>query len=239
MGKEFETRLDATVDTTPETVWHAIATGPGVTSWFVGRTEIDGDTVHTAFGDNWIPAGHITTRDEPHHFAYRSDTAPDGRFIAYEYLIEGRDHAATTLRTVTSGFLPGDDWSAEYEAMQYGTALFFATLTEYLRHFPGRTATAITAFGPPVTDWPAAWRHLHDTLGLKDPRPGDPVQAELPGLPAIDGQVYFTNPHTLGIRTPNALYRFIRGLNGTMMAGHALFGPEPADTDAWTAFLRH
>ena len=237
MGKEFETRLDVVVDATPDQVWDAIATGPGVTSWFVGRTEIDGDTVHTAFGDNWIPAAHITARDQPHHFAYRSDTAPDGRYIAYEYLVEGRDRAATVLRTVTSGFLPGDDWSAEYEAMQYGTALFFATLTEYLRHFPGQTAVPLTAFGPPVTDWPAAWQRLHDALGLHDPQPGDQVHAELPGLPVIDGQVYFTNPHTLGLRTPTALYRFIRGLNGTMMAGHELFGPEPADPNAWTAFL--
>ena len=48
MGKEFETRLDATVEASPEQVWDAIATGPGVSSWFVGRTEIDGDSVRTA-----------------------------------------------------------------------------------------------------------------------------------------------------------------------------------------------
>jgi uncharacterized protein YndB with AHSA1/START domain len=237
MGKHFETRLDATVSATPAQVWDAIATGEGISSWFVGRTDIDGDTVRTAFGDNPIPAAQITTRDEPHHFAYRSATAPDGRYIAYEYLIEGHDHATTVLRTVTSGFLPGDDWAGEYEAMQYGTALFFATLTEYLRHFPGRTATPITAFGPPVTDWPAAWQRLHKTLGLHDPQPGDEVQAELPGLPAIQGQVYFTNPHTLAIRTPTAMYRFLRGLGGTLMAGHELFTSTGDTTDAWTTFL--
>jgi hypothetical protein len=237
MGKEFETHLDAVVQAGPEQVWDAIATGPGVSSWFVGRTEIDGDSVRTSFGENWIPAAHVTARDEPHHFAYRSDTGPDGRFIAYEYLIEGRDSAATVLRTVTAGFLPGDDWAAEYEAMQYGTALFFATLLECLRHFPGRVATPVTAFGPPVADWPAEWRRLHDALGLKDPRAGDEVRAELPDLPAVEGEVYFTNPHTLGIRTPDALYRFIRGLHGGMVAGHELFSPAPAAASAWTAFL--
>lgn len=237
MGKPFETRLDATVPATPEQVWQAIATGPGISSWFVGRTEVDGATVRTAFGDDWIPAGTVTTQDEPHRFAYRSDTAPDGRFIAYEYLVEGRDQSSTVLRTVTSGFLPGDDWAAEYEAMQYGTELFFATLVEYLRHFPGRAATPITAFGPPVTDWPATWASLNARLGLTDPRPGDTVQAELPDLPAVDGEVYFVNPHTLGIRTPDALYRFIRGLHGALVASHALFTPQPAATAAWTAFL--
>jgi len=222
MGKEFDIRLDASVDATPAQVWDAISTSEGVSSWFVGRTEIHGDTVRTAFGDDWIPPAHITGRDAPHRFAYRSDTAPDGRYIAYEYLIEGRAGSATVLRTVTSGFLPGDDWAGEYEAMRYGTELFFHTLLAYLRHFPGATATPVTAFGPPVTNWPTTWARLHLALGLGDnPRPGDPARA-------VEGEVYFTNPHTLAIRTPTALYRFIRGLNGTMVASHALFGPEPS-----------
>lgn len=230
MGKEFEISLQAGVDAPPEQVWAAIATGPGVTSWFVGRTEIDGDTVRTSFGDDWIPGGRVTERDEPRHFGHRSATAADGRFIAYEYLIEGSERSSTVLRTVTSGFLPGDDWAQEYEAMGYGTALFFASLLEYLRWFPGRAAEPVTAFGPPVTDWPATWSALHERLGLTDPRPGDAV-------PALGGEVYFVNPHTLGIRTPDALYRFIRGLHGSLGAHHELFSPTPGATGAWTTFL--
>ncbi|MCU7722568.1 SRPBCC domain-containing protein [Actinoplanes sp. KI2] len=227
MGKEFEIRLDAGLDATPEQIWDAIATGPGISTWFIGRTEIDNGEVRTAFGDDWIPAGTITTNDKPHHFAYGSQPAPDGRFIAYDYLIEGHDRSGTVLRAVTSGFLPGDDWTDEYEAMQYGTQLFFATLVEYLRHFPGRPATPVTAFGPPVTDWPATWAALHKTLGLGPaPRPGDP----LPG----GGQVYFVNPHTLGLRTPTGLHRYLRGFHGALVAGHALTAPD--DTD-WTALL--
>ena len=237
MGKQFETRLDADLQATAQQVWDAIATGPGISSWFVGRTVFDGDTVRTAFGDDWIPAGRVTAREEPRHFSYRSDTADDGRFVAYEFLIEGRDGDATVLRSVTSGFLPGDDWGAEYEAMRYGTALFFATLVEYLRHFPGRTATPVSAFGPPVEDWPAQWRRLHAALGLTDPRPGDRVTAQLGDLGAVEGEVYFTNPHTLGIRTPHAFYRFIRGLHGAMVAGHELFVPAPGAAGAWTGFL--
>jgi uncharacterized protein YndB with AHSA1/START domain len=210
VSKELSTRHDATVDATPDQIWNAIATGPGISTWFVGHTDIDGTTLRTQFGDDHMPDFHITDSDQNHRFAYRSDTAPDGRFVAYEYLIEGRDHAATTLRTVTSGFLPGDDWADEYEAMKYGTDLFFATLVEYLRHFPGRTATTHTTFGPPVTDWPAAWTALFEKLGLADPQPGDPV-------PAVGGHVYYRNPHTLAIRTPEALYRHIRGRHGALV----------------------
>jgi uncharacterized protein YndB with AHSA1/START domain len=228
MGKDFEVHLDATVTATPEQVWDAIATGPGISCWFIGRTEIDGAAVRTSFGDDWIPAGTVTTSEPPHHFAYRSDTAPDGRFVAYEYLVEARDHSSTVLRTVTSGFLPGDDWADEYEAMGYGTELFFATLTQYLRYFPGRTATPVTAFGPPVTDWPAAWARLHDALGLgADPRPGDRT--------ADGGEVYFTNPHTLGVRTPDGLYRYLRGLPGVMVLDHEIFAG--TDRHRWTTFL--
>jgi len=151
MGKQFETRLDAEVPPTPQQVWEAIATGPGVSSWFVGHTDIDGDTVRTTFGEQQILAGRVTEREEPRRFAYRGDTAADGRFIAYEYLVEGRDGAATVLRSVTAGFLPGDDWAAEHEAMQHGTALFFATLLECLRHFPGRSATPVTTCASSAT----------------------------------------------------------------------------------------
>jgi uncharacterized protein YndB with AHSA1/START domain len=83
MGKEFETRHDAEVPATPEQVWDAIATGPGVSSWFVGRTEIAGGTVRTAFGDGWIPDAHVTETAPPARFAYRTDTGDDGRFVAY------------------------------------------------------------------------------------------------------------------------------------------------------------
>jgi len=215
MGKSFETHHNADLPTTPEQIWDAIATGPGISSWFIGRTEIHDTTVRTHFGDDWIPTGTITTHQAPTHFAYRTTTAPDGRFIAYEYLIEARDHSATHLRTVTSGFLPGDDWEDEYEAMQHGTALFFATLVEYLTHFPGRTATPVTAFGPPVTDWPTTWQNLRQALP--------------------DGHIYHENPHALALRTNRGLYRYLRGFHGSLVADHELFAPDNTD---WNTFLR-
>ncbi|MET0425798.1 MAG: SRPBCC domain-containing protein [Actinoplanes sp.] len=229
MGQNFEHHHEATVHATPDQVWDAIATGPGISTWFIGRTDIQGDTIHTTFGDAAMPTGAITTRNPPHHLAHRSDTAPDGRFVAYEYLIEGNDHAATTLRAVTSGFLPGDDWADEYEAMHHGTDLFFATLTEALNHFPGRTATPLVAFGPPVTDWPATWSALHEALGLPP--------APTAGDQAKDGsQVYHVNPHALALRTPDALHRYQRGFHGALIAAHSLYTGD-ADPRRWTTFL--
>lgn len=238
MGKEFEIRLDAETGATPDQVWDAVATGPGISAWLVGRTEVDGETVRTSFGDGWIPAGTVTGAEPGHRFAHRTATAPDGRFLAHEYLIEGRDSGATVLRAVTSGFLPGDDWAGEFEAMGFGTTLFFATLVEYLRFFPARAPQTVTLFGPPVHDWPAAWQQLHAALGLGPaPRPGD----QATGGPLDGGVVYFSNPHTLGVRTPHGLFRFIRGLPGVLVLDHATFPGGPATTAGrttdWQRFI--
>ncbi len=147
-GREFEGVDEITVPATPEQVWDAVATGPGIDSWFMGRNEVEaGTAVRMAFG-GYTPEHAITAWEPGERLAYGSSPAPDGRFIAYEFLIEGRDRSSTVLRMVTSGFLPGDDWADEFEAMQHGGQLFFRTLVEYLTHFPGRTATPVTVFGP-------------------------------------------------------------------------------------------
>ena len=89
-------------------VWAAIATGPGIDSWFMGATR---RTRGRRFGDHrrrrFCVDRHGHRWDPPNHLAYRSDGR--ARFIAFEYLIEGRDQSSTVLRLVASGF-PGDDW---------------------------------------------------------------------------------------------------------------------------------
>jgi uncharacterized protein YndB with AHSA1/START domain len=226
MGREFETSTDIPVDATPEQVWQAIATGPGIDSWFMGRNQVDpgaGGAVRTVFG-GYAPESTVTAWHPLERIAYGSGPAEDGRFIAYEFLIEGRGGGSTVLRAVTSGFLPGDDWEAEYDAMTKGFALFFRTLAEYLTHFPGRVATPVTAFGPPVADWPGVWAALHGALGLAGPpAAGDRVRFDPAGLAPIDGTVYFVNADTVGVRTNDAMYRFLKGFQGGMVAGHHLF----------------
>lgn len=241
MGKEFEHTDHLEVDATPEQVWQAIATGPGIDSWFMGRNEVDPDTrtVRQSFG-GYTPEHRITAWEPMRRLAYGADAAPDGRFVALEFLIEGREHASTVLRLATSGFLPGDDWAAEYEAMTKGNDLFYATLATYLRHFAGRTALPVTVFGPTITDWSRTRATLLATLGLSDePAPGDPVHVEPVGPGRIDGEVYFANEHTLGVRTADALYRFLKGFAGPIVAGHHLFTQaDPGAVErAWQVWL--
>ncbi|NED94699.1 SRPBCC domain-containing protein [Phytoactinopolyspora alkaliphila] len=238
MGHHFDERHEAELDATPEQVWNAIATGPGIDSWFMGRNEVEpgpGGAVRMAFG-GYTPEHRVTTWVPPERFAYRSDEAPDGRFVAFEFLLEGRDQGSTVVRMVTSGFLPGDDWEDEYQAMTKGGELFFSTLVEYLARFNGRAAIPVTAFGPAVQDWGQAWSTLHGALGLTEPiTRGSTVRFTGPGSTPIDGTVYFVNADTLGISADDALYRFLKGFRGPMIAGHHLFS-EVNRTDAETAW---
>jgi hypothetical protein len=243
MGRPFEQHREAEVPATPEEAWAAIASGPGIDSWFMGRSEVqpgvDG-TVRTSFGD-YAPELDVTAWDPGRKFAYRSGQAPDGRFIAYEFLIEGRAGGSTVLRTVTSGFLPGDDWAEEFEAMTLGTELYFRTLIEYLTHFVGRFAAPVTAFGPPGTAWGRDRALLCRALGLPgDPRPGDRARFTADGIGSVEGVLYFANASTIGVRTPDALYRFLRGFAKPPIAAHQLFAADadPARAQlAWASWL--
>ena len=40
MGRPFENRSEAEVPASPDEVWAAIASGPGIDSWFMGRSEV-------------------------------------------------------------------------------------------------------------------------------------------------------------------------------------------------------
>jgi len=226
LGREFKIPDEIMLDATPEQIWEAIATGPGINSWFMGRNEVEpgeGGTVRTIFGD-YAPELTVTAWEPLKRFVYRSSEAEDGRFIAYEFRIEARDAGSAVLRIVASGFLPGDDWEAEYEAMTRGLEMFFRTLAQYLTYFPGRIATPVTAFGPPVSDWERAWVVLTGELALTGTvTAGHPVQFTSSGLAPIEGVVYFVNSHTLGLRTSDALYRFLRGFGGALVVGHHLF----------------
>src|SRR5271155_735753 len=201
MGHQFAQHHEAEVPASPDEVWAAIATGPGIDSWFMGRNEVTAGTVRTVFSE-YAPELEITESDRAPRFAYRSGQAPDGRFIAYEFLIEGRAGGSTVLRTVTSGFLPGEDWADEFEAMTLGGELYFRTLVEYLTYFAGRFATPVTAFGPPDTAWAEELTRLYRGLGITEPAGrGDPVRFTTDEIGPVNGVVYFANAHTIGVRT--------------------------------------
>ncbi|CCH27946.1 SRPBCC domain-containing protein [Actinosynnema sp. NPDC047251] len=233
MGHAYEETNEVELAVTPEQVWAAIATGPGIDSWFMGSNEVEaGVAVKGAFS-GYQPTHGVTAWEPGKHLAYGGEKEPDGRFIAYEFLIEGRERGSTVLRMVASGFLPGDDWHDEFEAMLAGGAMFWRTLIEYLEHFAGRTARPVTVPGPQVSDWAERWAALHRALGLTAaPRRGDAVTVD--GIPGV---VYYANGQTIGIRTPDAMYRFFQGLGGSLIAMHHVFADDERDERSWSSWM--
>jgi uncharacterized protein YndB with AHSA1/START domain len=227
MGHEFNLQDEYSVEATPEQVWAAISTAGGIDSWFMGRNDVDpgeGGTVHTAFGEYAPPPSTITAWEPPRRLCYGTSEAEDGRRIGYEFLVEARAGGSTVVRLVTSGFLPGDDWADEFEAMQGGMGLFYRTLREYLDHFAGRIGTPVTVFGPPVSDWDRTWAN---------------TRAMLDRSPLKGGTVYCDNGQTVGVRTPQALYRFVTGFRGPLMVMHIVFSDVDTATEesAWRTWL--
>ncbi|MGZ8662602.1 MAG: SRPBCC family protein [Actinomycetota bacterium] len=232
------------MDATPEEVWEAIATGPGVDAWFMGANEIEpreGGTIRTAMHD-WTEEARITAWEPPARLASRTQEGPDGAFHAFEYIVQGRDKGSTVVRWVHSGFL-GDNWEAEYEGLSEGDPMYFDKLRVYLTHFRGRTATPVSALGPVVPDRDRAWGALRSGLGLSGPvQVGDRVRLTPEGLPRLDGEVDWLSRDFLGVRTEDGIYRFmhISVFGGPTGVGHHLFvdGLDQAETErAWEAWL--
>ena len=156
---------------TPEDVWQAIATGPGVSSWFV-PTEFEGSdgrpvAVTMIFGPGMAQRSPVTAWDPPRMFAAQGEGWGGSPPIATEWSIEAQAGGVCLVRVVHSHFASTDDWDNQLEGTESGWPGFFRTLGIYLTHFRGQRS-AIMQFVTPVAGTEAqAWESLTAALGLK------------------------------------------------------------------------
>jgi len=239
MSREFEMRKEVALDASPEQVWEAIATGPGLTSWFMTH-EVEpgvGGLVRLRV-DDFVAESRITGWDPPHRLEVIGGSEEEP--MAFEYLVEARDGGSTVLRFVQSGFL-GDNWETEYDAMFAGWDCYFRTLGQYLRHFYGRQATFVFADGPEASAAPEAWPRLLSALGFTA-RPVLGEQVRLTGPEPLEGVVDDVLDSFLGVRTADALYRFHGRaiLNMPIAVGHHVFLPDVDSekaNESWRGWL--
>jgi BASS family bile acid:Na+ symporter len=98
--------VTAEVPGTPEEVWTAVATGPGLTAW-LAPTTIDGAEIRIAFGELGDVRGVIVDSDAPHRFAFAEPGWLDGAPpLLTEFSIEDVGHGRCRVRVVNR--LDGD-----------------------------------------------------------------------------------------------------------------------------------
>src|SRR6202163_461668 len=143
-------QVEVEVPGTPEEVWQAIATGPGISSWFV-PTEIQervGGTVVSHFGPGMDSTATVTAWEPPRRFAAESGGfGPNAPPLATEWVVEARSGGTCVVRVVHSLFASADDWDDELESVESGWPAFFRILRLYLTHFRGERCSTFQVMG--------------------------------------------------------------------------------------------
>lgn len=171
--------LEVEVEGSPEEVWQAIATGPGISSWYVPHQveEREGGQANASFGEGpemQIP-GLVAAWEPPHRIVLTG--SEPGATLAFEWLVEARDGGSCIVRLVNTGFGEGDDWDAQYAGMRDGWRLFLRNLQLHLRHFRGQHATSMLPMAMWTGEREAVWARLLAALGLPaSPGVGDRVR---------------------------------------------------------------
>ena len=192
----------------PEEVWRAIATGRGISSWFVPSKveEREGGTVVTSFGPGMDAVAKITKWDPPRGFIAESGEgqgeAEEGPGkVATEWTVEARSGGKCVVRVVHRWFADTDDWDGEFEGHAYGWATsFFRMLRLYLASYPGERCSAFQLSAFSRTTGPETWRTIRSALKIDD---GDQRFTSTPGSPELAGEVErmeITDPELLRVR---------------------------------------
>jgi uncharacterized protein YndB with AHSA1/START domain len=252
-------RVQVEVPGTPEEVWHAIATGPGISAWFVPAEfeERDGKPVAATlkFGPGMESHSVVTAWDPPRMITREADGwAPGSPPIATEFTIEARAGGVCIVRVVNSLFASTDDWDKQLEGAESGWPGAFRILRLYLTHFRGLRSAMMQVMNPVAGTKAEAWATLTAALGLNGAGAGQRWAAPS-GVPALGGVVEHLSQREsdcgvllrLDKPGPGVAGLFIMTLPGSVLAAFNfyLYGDQAAGTvaretplwQAWTQKL--
>jgi uncharacterized protein YndB with AHSA1/START domain len=185
-------QAEAEVPGTPEEVWRAIATGGGISSWFV-PTEVEaceGGAIRSSFGPGMDSAATITAWEPPRRLVAESPDGmgPDDPTIATEWTVEARGGGTCVVRVVHRWFASTDAWDDQFEGHSYGWLAFFRVLRLYLERFGGQPCSAFQVMGVGAEPTSEAWAALTEPLGLAGAAVGQRVSTP-DGAPRLAGSV--------------------------------------------------
>lgn len=242
--------LAVEVEGTPEEVWRAIATGPGISSWYVPHQveEREGGAALAAFGDTpemQIP-GRVLAWEPPRRIVF--DGGPDAAGFAFEWLVEARDGGSCVVRLVNSGFGVGGDWDDQYDAMTEGWKLFLFNLQLHCRHFAGQTAVSMLPMASTTLTRGEGWSKLCTDLQIPEqPALGDRIDVRADSGLGMSGTVVRTRPSAIALLldapAPGTAFLAVEGDHecGVSIWSY-LYGPQAAaivarDKPRWADWL--
>jgi uncharacterized protein YndB with AHSA1/START domain len=185
-------RLEIEVAGTPEEVWEAIATGPGISSW-MQPTDVDPDEGTFSFDmGSGAQSGRISVWEPPRRLVQEADWETASRepsTLASEWIVEARSGGTCVVRLVVSGFASGASWDDEVKGFGESMAQALRQLRLYLRDFRGGQASAMSAFGQAGGSRDEAFDALTGALGLTAPADGVNLDAADHDAPVMTGEV--------------------------------------------------
>jgi uncharacterized protein YndB with AHSA1/START domain len=248
-------QVEVEVSGTPEEVWQAIATGPGLSAWFVPTEfeERDGKPVAATlnFGPGMESRSVVTAWDPPRLIAREAaGWAPGSPPIATEFTVEARAGGVCVVRVVNSLFASTDDWDKQLEGAESGWPGAFRILRIYLTHFRGQRSAFMQFMAPVAGTAAEAWATMTEALGLGGVVAGQRFTAPA-GVPALGGVVeHITeSPYGALLRLdkpgPGVAALFIMTIPGSVIATFSfyLYGDQAAGTAAhetplWQAWIQ-
>jgi uncharacterized protein YndB with AHSA1/START domain len=185
-GRRF-VEAEVEVPGSPEDVWRAIATGKGISSWFVPSKveEREGGTTVTSFGPGMDAVAKITHWNPPKSFT--AEAADESLSVATEWTVEARAGGTCVVRVVHRWFADTDDWDGQFEGHAYGWATsFFRMLRLYLTHFPGQKCAAFQHTTVARSPASTTWRTIRSALDIDEQ---SDRFASISGAPGLSGEV--------------------------------------------------
>jgi uncharacterized protein YndB with AHSA1/START domain len=185
--------VETEVPGTPEEVWQAIATGPGISAWFVPTQleEREGGEITLDFGPGMGETkAVIKVWDAPRRFVAENaeGMGPGSPTVADEWTVEARSGGMCRVRVVHSWFASTDDWDDQFESVEQGWPAFFRILKIYLAHFRGQPSDIIPLLAMSAESKSAAWTKVLRALGLERLAEGQRVETPS-GAPRLAGVV--------------------------------------------------
>lgn len=196
----FPPEVTTEVAGTPEEVWQLIATGPGISAWFMPATvePRPGGTItqRHGSGDDDVSRGTISAYEPPHRFAYEERW--EGRTVATEFLVEAQSGGTCVVRIVTHGLSAED---ADFAGgLISGWTQALATLRVHLASFAGRPAGSTRLWTHPDGTLDDAWSETVRRLGLEDVTVGQRVEGANGAQPPFTGEVELVQEHGVLLR---------------------------------------